>query len=503
MALVRMTPPRAARDGVAVNASFILPPYCFFNEQTRAVRMFADRTLSQSAKTVAPTPATAALVAGEFKTALGILMPMIQQAAPDPDLLGEAALCYYRLGDAKTGIRLMQVALDLKPDSAPAWGRLGAISLGHGDSETAQAAFERLLDLRPNSVAALAALNRISPFVGTSGRAQHLKRLAKSRKVPVHERAMALNALGWIAHHDGKPRIAFRHFKESKALATEAYDPKLVETRLMAQKHQSPPDPVSAVLPVRHVFICGMPRSGTTLVDTILSRHPDVASVGESPVLQQLLRRACAGSATGNPWDWQTGMTPEKARALGAAYDLAAGQRLPQMPRVILDKLPFNCFDLGFAQTLLPDARFIVMSRHPLDVGLSNFCTNFHDAHPFSNRLEWIGHMTNTLAASIEDHRGRLGPALRVQSYRRLVETPETQIRALLEHIGLPWHVSCLTPEAGGHSPATASILQVREPINRKGLGKWKVYADQLAPLLAALGGEDAIKRWNATDAAL
>ena len=171
--------------------------------------------------------------------------------------------------------------------------------------------------------------------------------------------------------------------------------------------------------------------------------------------------------------------------------------------QVVVDKMPMDCLDLGLARLILPEARFVFMARHPLDVGLSNFVTAFDRGNGFSTRLDWIAHITRLVYASLDDYGPKLGAALRVQSYRALVETPEAQIRALLDHVQLPFEAACLTPEAAGGAVKTASVLQVREKINRAGLGKWHFYEEQLAPLVEALGGPEWIDTWETLDQTL
>ncbi|WP_167853444.1 sulfotransferase family protein [Roseovarius aestuariivivens] len=240
----------------------------------------------------------------------------------------------------------------------------------------------------------------------------------------------------------------------------------------------------------RLVFICGLPRSGTTLVESILAQHPQAESLGESPALARLTDRARASDA---PDD-------RDLRAQNLAMHMA--RRTTPPPQVLIDKTPLNLFELGLARRLFPDARIIFLSRHPLDTGLSNFTTNFHAAHPFSHRLDTIGHMTRAAYRAAAHYATALGPAFRRQSFRALVTSPEPQIRALLMHVGLDWDSACLSPERRAGIVGTASLTQVRAPISTGALNKWTPYRTQLQPLIDALGGWNWIEDWARADSA-
>ncbi len=208
------------------------------------------------------------------------------------------------------------------------------------------------------------------------------------------------------------------------------------------------------------------------------------------------------GGEQSGAWDFLTDLTPARLKEARQLFLARAGVGEADAGRVVVDKMPMDCLDLGLARLILPEARFVFMARHPLDVGLSNFVTAFDRGNGFTTRADWMGHVTRTVYASLEDYQPKLGESLRRQSYRVLVEQPESEIRALLQHVGLDWDAACLTPEAAGGAVKTASVLQVREQINRSGLGKWRAYEAHLEPLIDALGGWAWIKEWEAQDLA-
>ncbi|QGX97045.1 sulfotransferase [Roseovarius faecimaris] len=378
------------------------------------------------------------------------------------------------------------------------------MALSLGDMPKAKAAFEEVLTLAPREVNALAALNRIAPFDRGSARVKRLRQIARDRKAERGARATAYNALGRIEEAAGQTRATFHNFARAKALSPGRYDRDAVEA-LVSGLSQVPGDGFApcgtAEDAPRVVFVCGMPRSGTTLVESILLRHPETGSIGESSALGDVLaeHRATLGGA--GAWDWVARTDDAQAARLGARYLERCAACFPDgLPGVILDKTPLNLFQLGFASRILPGARFVMLSRHPLDVGLSNFVTNFHAAHPFSRTLESIGHMTRCAARAAVLYEARLGAAFRRQSYAALVTEPEAQVRAMLGHLGLGWEVNCLHPEARDGAIGTASLTQARAPISAGAMGKWRRYEAELQPLIEALGA-GWIDDWAAEDA--
>lgn len=447
--------------------------------------------------------AQAALGSGDYTAALQVVLPFLGQVPVTAAYLDIAITCYWHMGDSTTALSLLKIAIQNTPDDRRVWGKLGAMLLSMGEKEGAEAAFEQALKIAPRSVNALGALNLVTPFERGSHRARLLRDLAKAPATSGFEKAIAWNALGRIEERAGHFPAAFRCFEKSnKAQKPDRFRSEAFDWLVEGQEQQfqpgapsGPPEGPSCI------FVVGMPRSGTTLVEQVLTRHPMVRSTGEGGQLSTVLamvRKQFAGD--GNPWHWITEASEDDlARARAVFFRRIAPPAGLEKP-FVMNKLPLSCFDMGFAQRLLPDARFVFMSRHPLDVGLSNFCTHFHEAHPWSKTQTGIARMIRAVYRSLDDYVPKLGNALRVQSYAALVANPDAQIRALVDHVGLPWDAACLAPEAGQGPVRTASVMQVREAINSKGLDKWQRYAPQLAPMIAALE-QDWLDQWAARDA--
>jgi tetratricopeptide (TPR) repeat protein len=440
---------------------------------------------------------------GHYMIALAQLLPRLEQGVADPEMLDRAAQCYWELGDADTAIELMRIAAEHAPGISVAWIKLARMQASMGQTNLAERSLDRALRAGDRSAALFALRHRLRPIRAGSHHARHLRTLASDADLPARDRALAMNTLGRIAHHAGRFRIAFRWFSGAKALHGPRHDGAAIDALVSEQirgfdpSHiRRPPTPDSP----RMVFVVGMPRSGTTLMAHILARHRSVHNLGESPALDAAVR-ALRQQTRSMAWGWVSKANADHIAAARTVFLSHVPPGCTETGNLLVTKMPLDCFQLGAAHLLWPEARFIYMSRHPLDVGLSNLMTLFDTGHGYARRLDWTAHMIGAVERSARDYADKLGERMRWQSYRALVEQPERNIRAVLSHAGLDWDPACLSPENGAGPVRTASFTQVRTALNRQGLGTWRNYADHLAPLIDGLGGPCAIRSWEAEDA--
>ena len=236
------------------------------------------------------------------------------------------------------------------------------------------------------------------------------------------------------------------------------------------------------------IFIVGMARSGTSLIEQILASHPQVHGGGESDRVHRLWVSAVQRLSQPNlPLHHSLDrLTTDVANAL-AIECLTSLHALAPAASHVTDKTPSNAAHLGLVATILPNARLIHSRRDPLDTGISCYLTDFATGNAFGHDLATIGHyhrMTDRLMAhwkSVMDE-----PILEVD-YEKLVARPEQQIRRLLGFVGLPWDDRCLSFHKNRRLVATASQAQVRRPIYDTSIGRWKHYEKWIGPLRAAL----------------
>lgn len=241
------------------------------------------------------------------------------------------------------------------------------------------------------------------------------------------------------------------------------------------------------------IFIVGMPRSGSTLLDRMLSSHPDVMSAGEiNDFLRQLHWAADV------PPSGLAGMREVLRRIpqldlaeLGSRY-LSQTRWRAGGKRYFVDKLPINIQLVPLIRRALPHAPILHIVREPMDVCFSNFRAMFGDVTPWCNDLLSVAHFHGEYRRIVSHWHAVYPEAMLEVDYRTLVENPESTICDVLAYCGLPFDPSCLHPESNPAPVATPSAAQVREPVHRRGLSSWRRYATQLAPLHDALHSEQA-----------
>lgn len=238
------------------------------------------------------------------------------------------------------------------------------------------------------------------------------------------------------------------------------------------------------------VFICGMPRSGTTLVEAILASHPKVFAGGEMRFLHDWLQRSVGKSELqSRTGSWLSGASDAQLHALAREWRRYLGN-MAGGAAYITDKMPGNYHFLGLIHACFPDAAIICVSRDPRDSGLSCFTTCFERGHFFSHDLESIGHYYRLHDRMMDHWRRVLGPGRLFEiEYESLVSRPEEEIRRLLAALKLEWDPACMHFYDSRRGVRTASQVQIRQPLYRTSVGRWRHFEIHLGPLLDALTG--------------
>jgi tetratricopeptide (TPR) repeat protein len=239
------------------------------------------------------------------------------------------------------------------------------------------------------------------------------------------------------------------------------------------------------------IFIVGMPRSGSTLLDHMLSAHPEVTSAGEINDFQRQLHWVADIAPRGNPSLLKILERADQLDLdeLGARYLAQTQWRAPGC-RYFIDKLPINVRMVPFIRRALPRAPILHLARDPMDVCYSNLKIMFGSASPWCYDMQTVAHYYGQYARLAQHWREALPGAMLDVPYASLVRDPESTMRQVLEHCGLHVEDACLRPELNTSPVATPSSAQVREPIHTRGLAQWRHYEKQLEPLRMALAAE-------------
>jgi hypothetical protein len=257
-----------------------------------------------------------------------------------------------------------------------------------------------------------------------------------------------------------------------------AFDRRLFEATAGGGCHSSLP-----------VFVIGMPRSGTTLIEQILASHPAIHGAGELSDFDQLAHQMCdgGGKAFRVPEDTRI-LRPVDLLKLGETY-VAGLQRLAPRAERITDKMPANFLYAGLIQLALPRARIIHVLREPRDTCLSCYSKLFTAEQNFTYDLGELGRYYRKYAGLMAHWRDVLpeGRMLEIR-YEDVIDDLEGSARQLIEHCGLDWDPRCIAFHQSQRPVRTASAVQVRRPIYRTSLERWRAYETHLAPLFAELG---------------
>jgi tetratricopeptide (TPR) repeat protein len=447
--------------------------------------------------------------------------------------LGPALLALGRLEEAEAGARRL---MKIEPENPQSWITLAAVTARLLRQEEALAAYEQAARLKPREPRLLMSIGHIHKTLGrrreseatykaalevdprlaeaywsladlknysfSDAEVATLKNLLlESEERPRSGDAQLSFALGKALEQRQQYAEAFAHYAKGNArrrldapFDIENFERRTIRIRTVFNKaffaeRSGGGDPSSAP-----IFIVGLPRSGSTLIEQILASHSRVEGTMELPNILNLVREFDDLSPDRSGY-------PESVRTVPASHLSALGRRYLEETAPLrggrehfTDKLPNNFSHVGLIQAILPHATIVDARRHPMDCCFSTFKQHFADGQTFSYDLNDLGRYYRCYLA-LMDHWDTVlpGKVLHVQ-YEDLVRDPEANIRRLLDHCQLPFEPACLAFHQTRRSVRTASAEQVRQPIYTSGVGYWHHFERELEPLRHALG--DSLDRF-------
>jgi tetratricopeptide (TPR) repeat protein len=435
--------------------------------------------------------------AGDWPRAVALLR---QTIALQPDFieahcdLGKALA---DLGDTEAAKRAYHQALILDPDCPDAHSGMGTIQLAYGERSLAEQSFRKALSAEPGLVMAHINIADCKKFLEFDADAEALAAQLRRPELDDIARTQLCFALGKIYEDIGEYDQAFEQFERANGLYRQgldydvAADEGLVDgliasvDKTMISRHRS-----SGFLEARPIFIVGMPRSATTLVEQILASHSAVHGAGELDAFEAVLR----AEETGDNGNNGNSVLLSAVRrldatglgALGKAYDARTRILAPTAAQRVTDKMPANFLFLGLIAMALPNAVIIHCVRDPVDVCLSCFKRLFLQSQPYSYDLVELGRFYKAYEKIMAHWRTTLPNRFIDVVYEDLVTNPEKETRRLVAHCGLAWENQCLDFHKTNR-PILTNPTHARQPIYKDAVKRWKNYEAHLGPLLEIL----------------
>ena len=408
------------------------------------------------------------------------------------------------IGDTKGAARALHEALRLEPTSCTSHRVMGLILKDQGKMDAAQESLRKGLEYSPDDAITRYLLTRYKKY--TSINDPDITTLHSLLRQPdlTNENATFLHfGLGKIYDDLAMHKEAFHHYHLANRLKRDSLGVGWISTGIELNRYRKtfqptlfrrfaqPSDSVLSELPV---FIVGMPRSGTTLVEQICASHSLVHGKGELKKIPQLilnLPKQCKGK-TAYP-ECLLSASPSLIRSLAEKYvaELKAG--LPEETTRIIDKMPSNFQELGLISILFPRARLIHCVRDPLDTCLSNYFQNFEEGNECSYDMETISLYYRKYQAIMHHWETLLPDSIHTVQYELLVSNPEKETKALIDFLGLEWEEDCLNFHKTKRSVQTSSDWQVRQPIYKQSVARWKNYEAYIGELVKGLESENRL----------
>lgn len=461
---------------------------------------------------------------GQLNAAIATLTVAIQLEPHNAESHYLLALSYNDSRHYALAISHYQTALSLDPHHGFAWNNLGAALEVQGDKQQAKEAYMNAIHLNPrhaeaqNNLGALyseegrideaqfhfqAAIAANSDFIEAHYNVSMLKTYtrddphlaileelrSKAEQYAVKTRIHYYFALGKALDDTQQYARAFQAYAQGNQLyylhhpwnKTKLQDiveqlPQVFTTSFF----KSPQPTLETRCPI---FIVGMPRAGTTLIEQILASHPSIYGAGELRILDEIIQEAC--HAADLPFStWVSQLQDDEWAALGQEYLNRTWQLAPDKTYIV-DKMPGNCFYVGMIHRMLPGAKIIHAMRDPMDSCFSCFTRLFTDSMLFAYDLKALGDYYVLYAQAMQHWRAVLPAATMFElSYEHMVADHETLSKQLIAYLGLTWDSNCLNFYKHDRVVKTASLIQVRKPIYQSSVQRWQHFAENLQPLL-------------------
>jgi tetratricopeptide (TPR) repeat protein len=416
----------------------------------------------------------------------------------NPGYLNLKAAILANLGDYQGSIEVYEAVLARYPRQPKVWMSLGHALKTEGRHEDAVAAYRRAISMDPTLGEAFWSMANLKTFRFTASDVSAMRHAVMSSTLPDEDRLHFEFALGKALEDACDHAVAFAHYERANALHRRCHPyPSDENSRFIARcKREFTRDYFAARqgagAPARDpIFIVGLPRAGSTLIEQILSSHSAIEGTVELPDIPQIARELIGRDAKaheGRFFEALAELDGAKLRTLGERYlESTRIHRKRGLP-FFIDKMPNNCLYVGLIQLILPNAKIIDARRHPLGCCFSAFKQHFARGQGFTYSLTDLGRYYRDYVELMRHFDTVLPGRVHRVFYEAMVEDTEAETRRLLEYCGLPFETQCLRFYENARPVRTASSEQVRQPIFKDGMDHWRNFEPWLDPLKRELG---------------
>lgn len=405
------------------------------------------------------------------------------------------AMLLTQLGRREQAAQLYEQAAKLKPDVAQHYYNIACLRRSLGDLDTAEVNFDRAISLNTTDYEAYKIRSDLRRQTPENNHVEELEYLLISGMDDRRGEVQICYALAKELEDLGEAERSFHFLKRGADLRRSQmqYDARRdldtissIRTCFTAELFDGDE---AGDQNAEAIFVLGLPRTGTTLVERILSSHSEVFAAGElthfSVQMMKLAKTQSNGKNISRD-DLVQLTTCLDFKKLGAAY-LQSTRPLTGHTARFIDKLPLNYLYIGLIHLALPNAKIVLLQRHPLDTCYAIYKQLFVDAYPFSYCLEELARYYLAYQQLIEHWQRVLPGVIHTVEYESLVGDFENESRKLIEYCGLDWQQQCLNFHENKTASTTASTVQIRQPVYQSSVGRWRDYQAQLEPAIKIL----------------